>query len=130
MAQLEMFRKAIVSMVDQHSGVSLAELEQSILGTIEADAENLEAGYDAAIDADTSSFMLDDDGVSSIAPLPAHGQHHREDYPTRERATGMSVSAAVASSFKLSPQRLAPRPRASTETAVGSFASLDVDDLE
>ncbi|KAF9983660.1 hypothetical protein BGZ75_004877 [Mortierella antarctica] len=118
MAQLEMFRKAIVSMVDQHSGVSLAELEQSILGTIEADAENLEAGYDAAIDADTSSFMLDDDGMSSIAPLPAHGQHHREDYPTRERAAGMSVSAAVASSFKFSPQRLAPRPRASTETAV------------
>ncbi|KAF9571627.1 hypothetical protein EC968_000367 [Mortierella alpina] len=117
MAQLEMFRKAIVSMVDQHSGVSLAELEQSILGTIEADAENLEAGYDAAIDADTSSFMLDDDGVSSIAPLPAQGQHHREDYPTRERATGVSVSAAVASSFRFSPQRLVSRPRASTETA-------------
>ena len=118
MAQLEMFRKAIVSMVDQHSGVSLAELEQSILGTMEADAENLEAGYDAAIDADTSSFMLDDDGVSSIGPLPAHGQHRREDYPTRERTSGMSVSAAVASTFKLSPQRLAPRPRASTETEV------------
>ncbi|KAF9946984.1 hypothetical protein BGZ70_002933 [Mortierella alpina] len=116
MAQLEMFRKAIVSMVDQHSGVSLAELEQSILGTIEADAENLEAGYDAAIDADTSSFMLDDDAVSSIAPLPAHDQHRREDYPTREGAAG--ISAAVASSFKFSPQRLAPRPRASTETAV------------
>ncbi|CAO3568290.1 unnamed protein product [Mortierella alpina] len=116
MAQLEMFRKAIVSMVDQHSGVSLAELEQSILGTIEADAENLEAGYDAAIDADTSSFMLDDDAVSSIAPLPAHGQHRREDYPTRERVAG--ISAAVASSFRFSPQRLAPRPRASTETAV------------
>ncbi|KAG0202538.1 hypothetical protein BGX28_004985 [Mortierella sp. GBA30] len=123
MAQLETFRKAIVSMVDQHSGVSLAELEQSILGTIEADTENLEAEYEAAIDADTSSFMLDNDGESSVAPLPMHRQNHPEAYPTRQRNPGMS-STTTSMPLNLSPQRTVSRPRASTETTAKRPGSL------
>ncbi|KAF9213015.1 hypothetical protein BGZ59_006014 [Podila verticillata] len=72
MSQLETFRKAIVSMVDQHSGVSLTQLEQSILETIEADAEHVSAEYDVA-DADTSSFILDGDVESSFSPR--HQKH-------------------------------------------------------
>ncbi|KAI1314942.1 hypothetical protein EDD11_001527 [Mortierella claussenii] len=74
MAQLEMFRKAsgdgpiayaIISMVDQHSGVSMSQLEQSIMETIEADTEN----GDKVQDADTSSFMLDDDLAADDASI-------------------------------------------------------------
>ncbi|KAG0084989.1 hypothetical protein BGZ93_006607 [Podila epicladia] len=75
MSQLETFRKAIVSMVDQHSGVSLTQLEQSILETIEADAEHVDAGYDVA-DADTSSFILDGEVESSFSP---HQQKHEKE---------------------------------------------------
>ncbi|KAF9390303.1 hypothetical protein CPC16_005158 [Podila verticillata] len=98
MSQLETFRKAIVSMVDQHSGVSLTQLEQSILETIEADAEHVSAEYDVA-DADTSSFILDGDVESSFSP---RHQKHAKGLESRG-----SNSAPVSTSTS--------RPRAATE---------------
>jgi len=99
-------------MVDQHSGVSLAQLERSILETIEADAES--AG--AAVDADTSSFMLDDDAEPSQAS-PLHQQHfvgHRYPYG-KSVANGSTASLAQ---FKSSPRSAPSRPRASSEVSV------------
>ncbi|KAF8981066.1 hypothetical protein BGZ46_003303 [Entomortierella lignicola] len=108
-------KEAIVSMVDQHSGVSLTQLEQSILETIEADAENGDAGYGAVADADTSSFMLDDDDAeSSSAQLPHQSRFVREDNASREQRIS-NVSASVSTSLKNSPQSISSRPRAFTE---------------
>ncbi|KAF9192407.1 hypothetical protein BGZ50_008538 [Haplosporangium sp. Z 11] len=116
MAQLETFRKAIVSMVDQHSGVSLTQLEQSILETIEAEAENTEMGYEVAADADTSSFMLDDDPEASIERL-IHQRHISGDEQlSKERKSG-ATSAGPSSIFKSSPDVVLSRPRASTEVS-------------
>ncbi|KAF9115666.1 hypothetical protein BGX27_006910, partial [Mortierella sp. AM989] len=113
MAQLEMFRKAIVSMVDQHSGVTLTQLEQSILETIEADAEYGDTGYDAIADADTSSFMLDDDAEPSTAPLFHQSKFVRkENTPREQKLSSTSVTASVLA--KSSPQSASSRPRAST----------------
>ncbi|KAG0262823.1 hypothetical protein BG011_009654 [Mortierella polycephala] len=120
MAQLEIFRKAIVSMVDQHSGVSLTQLEQSILETIEA--ENTEMGYEAAADADTSSFVLDDNPGASIE-RPLHQRHiSGEEQLSRERKSG-ATSAGTSSIFKSSPNLASSRPRASTEVSVKKAGS-------
>jgi hypothetical protein len=99
-------------MVDQHSGVSLKELEQSILETIEADAENAGAGLDTVADADTSSFILDGGTESPQAPYPHQHRSLREDYSMRERKHTSSAAA------KGSPQASSSRPRASTEVSV------------
>ncbi|KAF9330453.1 hypothetical protein BG006_006578 [Podila minutissima] len=99
MSQLETFRKAIVSMVDQHSGVSLTQLEQSILETIEADGEHVDAGYDVA-DADTSSFILDGDVESSFSP---HQQKHDKEPLGSRGLRSAPVSTGTS------------RPRAATE---------------
>ncbi|KAF9152969.1 hypothetical protein BG015_004366 [Linnemannia schmuckeri] len=117
MAQLEVFRKAIVSMVDQHSGVSLAELEQSILETIEADAENTGARLDAVADADTSSFILDGGIESPQAPYPHQHRSLHEDFSMREQKHKSLVIA------KESPQSSSFRPRASTETSSSTLLS-------
>lgn len=101
-----------MSMVDQHSGVSLTELEQSILETIEADAENAGAGPDAVADADTSSFILDGGIESPQAPYPHENRSLREDYSMRERKHTSSATA------KGSPQASSSRPRASTGSSV------------
>ncbi|KAF9404773.1 hypothetical protein BGZ94_003950 [Podila epigama] len=116
LSQLEIFRKvsdplslsenatfkiAIVSMVDQHSGVSLTELEQSILETIEADVEHADTGYDAVGDADTSSFILDGDVESSFSSFHQH-------YPKR---------SPIPKSSKHTVPSSKSRPRASTEVA-------------
>ncbi|KAK3837008.1 MAG: hypothetical protein JOS17DRAFT_427907 [Linnemannia elongata] len=98
-------------MVDQHSGVSLAELEQSILETIEADAENVGAGLDAVADADTSSFILDGGIESPQAPYPHQHRSLREDFSMREQKHS---SLAIT---KGSPKASSSRPRASTETS-------------
>ncbi|KAF9540213.1 hypothetical protein EC957_004572 [Mortierella hygrophila] len=118
MAQLEVFRKAIVSMVDQHSGVSLAELEQSILETIEADAENAGAGLDAVADADTSSFILDGGTESPQALYPHQHRSLHEDFSMREQKHSSSATA------KGSPQAGSSRPRASTETSTKRSGSI------
>ncbi|KAF9122364.1 hypothetical protein BGW39_009789 [Mortierella sp. 14UC] len=116
MAQLEVFRKAIVSMVDQHSGVSLAELEQSILETIEADAENAGAGHDAIADADTSSFILDGGIESPQAPFSHQQRSMRDDFSMRE--------PKYSATAKESPQASSTRPRASTETSSKRSGSI------
>ncbi|KAG0289208.1 hypothetical protein BGZ96_007184 [Linnemannia gamsii] len=118
MAQLEVFRKAIVSMVDQHSGVSLAELEQSILETIEADAENAGAGPDAVADADTSSFILDGGIESPQAPYPHQHRSLHEDYSMQERKHNSSATS------KGSPQTSSSRPRASTGASTKRSGSI------
>ncbi|KAF9345435.1 hypothetical protein BGX26_003128, partial [Mortierella sp. AD094] len=105
---------AIVSMVDQHSGVSLTQLEQSILETIEADAENGETGYGAIADADTSSFMLDDDAEPSSTPPSHQSRFVREENTSREQKIS-NTSATAQTLFKSSPQSASSRPRASTE---------------
>lgn len=99
-------------MVDQHSGVSLTELEQSILETIEADAENAGAGLDAVADADTSSFILDGGTESPQAPYAHQHRSLREEFSMREQKHSSSAAA------KGSPQVSSSRPRASTETSV------------
>lgn len=86
-------------MVDQHSGVSLTQLEQSILETIEADAEHVDAGYDVA-DTDTSSFILDGDVESSFSP---HQQKHDKEPLGSRRLRSAPVSTGTS------------RPRAATE---------------
>ncbi|KAF9359357.1 hypothetical protein BGX34_008417 [Mortierella sp. NVP85] len=105
-------KEAIVSMVDQHSGVSLAQLERSILETIEADAES--AG--AVVDADTSSFILDDDAEpSQVSPLyQQHFVGHRYPYG-KSVANGSTASLAQ---FKSSPRSAPSRPRASSEVSM------------
>ncbi|KAG0274691.1 hypothetical protein BGZ95_009558, partial [Linnemannia exigua] len=118
MAQLEVFRKAIVSMVDQHSGVSLAELEQSILETIEADAENAGVGHDAIADADTSSFILDGGTESPQAPLSHQHRSIHDDFTMREPKHPTSITA------KGSPQTSSSRPRASTEVSSKRSGSI------
>ncbi|KAG0211300.1 hypothetical protein BGX33_004398 [Mortierella sp. NVP41] len=120
MAQLEVFRKAIVSMVDQHSGVSLAQLEQSILDTMEADAENAGAGarHDAVADADTSSFILDGGIESPQAPLPHQQRSIRDDFSIGEQKHS-SLAAA-----RGSPQTGSSRPRASTEVSAKRSGSI------
>ncbi|GJJ78873.1 hypothetical protein EMPS_11232 [Entomortierella parvispora] len=125
MSQLETFRKAIVSMVDQHSGVTLTELEQSILETIEADGENAEAGLAPAADVDTSSFMLDDDadGADTLSPLGVHqarytgGDHHSSHAPRKNSA----------SLFTSNRDSTSTRPRASTETLTKSNKDMSND---
>lgn len=106
-------------MVDQHSGISLTELEQSILETIEADGENAEAGSAPVADADTSSFMLDDDAdeandADTLSPLGARqsrytGVDHHSNHPPRK------ISASL---FTNNRDSTSNRPRASTETSV------------
>lgn len=120
MAQLEVFRKAIVSMVDQHSGVSLTELEQSILETIEADAENAGAGagLEAVADADTSSFILDGGTESPQAPYPHQHRSVREDFSMREQKHSSLTTG------KGSPRASSSRPRASTETSTKRSGSI------
>jgi len=104
-------------MVDQHSGVSLTELEQSILETIEADAEYIGAGNEAA-DADTSSFILDGGTESPQAPLPHQHRSVRDDLSMREQQK--RISSAIG---KGSPQASSSRPRASTEVSVRFFVT-------
>ncbi|KAF9391839.1 hypothetical protein BGX21_011175 [Mortierella sp. AD011] len=115
-------REAIVSMVDQHSGVSLTQLEKSILETIEADAENGETGYGAIADADTSSFMLDDDAEPSGAPLSHQSRLVREDNTSKEQKIG-NTSAMAQTLFKSSLQPASSRPRASTEISTRRLGS-------
>ncbi|KAF8931406.1 hypothetical protein BGZ58_007656 [Dissophora ornata] len=112
----EQSAQAIVSMVDQHSGVSLSQLEQSILETIEADAENGDAGYDTVADADTSSFILDG-GAESIAPLSQQPRFAREDIGLRDQKAANTSTMSILPSFKSSPQSTLSRPRASTEVS-------------
>ncbi|KAF9930501.1 hypothetical protein FBU30_000395 [Linnemannia zychae] len=111
MAQLEVFRKAIVSMVDQHSGVSLAQLERSILETIEADTG---VGMDAVADADTSSFILDG-GNESPQILPQHQRSVRDEFSMREQKP---------TTAKESPQITLSRPRATTEVTTKKSDSI------
>ncbi|KAF9432155.1 hypothetical protein BGZ76_011188 [Entomortierella beljakovae] len=112
MAQLEIFRKAIVTMVDQHSGVSLSQLERSILETIEADVENVDtAGFDAVADADTSSFILDGDVEPIIEQPPHQTRYVRED-----QKTSSNIPTNSSSVFKSSLHPSSSRPRASTES--------------
>ncbi|KAG0361141.1 hypothetical protein BGZ54_009220 [Gamsiella multidivaricata] len=87
-------KEAIVSMVDQHSGVSLTQLELSILETIEADTENADAGYDAIADADTSSFMLDNDTDTSVVPSSRQARYAREEVHSRDQkpSNGSSIN--------------------------------------
>ncbi|KAG0292146.1 hypothetical protein BGZ98_002708 [Dissophora globulifera] len=115
MAQLEMFRKAIVSMVDQHSGVSLTQLEQSILETIGADAENGDTGYDVVADADTSSFMLDDE-PDHLSPLSNQPRFGRENVFSRDGKSESIASTSILGSLKTSTNSTVSRPRASTES--------------
>ncbi|KAF9998733.1 hypothetical protein BGZ79_007604 [Entomortierella chlamydospora] len=115
-------KEAIVSMVDQHSGVSLTQLEKSILETIEADAENGETGYGAIADADTSSFMLDDDTEPSGAPPSHQSRLVREDNMSKEQKIG-NTSATAQTLFKNSLQPASSRPRASTEISTRRLGS-------
>ncbi|KAF9918442.1 hypothetical protein BX616_008773 [Lobosporangium transversale] len=110
MAQLETFRKAIVSMVDQHSGATLTQLERSILETIEADAENGDLGYNAVANGDTSSFILDDN-TEHLPRLTKEDQ-----FIMGQKAS--NVPSAISSTFKSSSLMAASRPRASTESVV------------
>ncbi|KAG0348818.1 p24 complex component [Podila humilis] len=89
---------------DQHSGVSLTELEQSILETIEADTDNVDTGYDPVADADTSSFMLDGEVESSFSSY----------MPKNVKVSSGSKSANVNSSFAANA-----RPRAATAAVEG-----------
>lgn len=97
-------------MVDQHSGVSLTQLEQSILETIEADAEHVGGEYDVA-DADTSSFILDGDVESSFSP---HHQKH-----AKESGSWDLNSAPVSTSMS--------RPRAATEAERSTATSARIE---
>ncbi|KAG0232070.1 hypothetical protein BGX31_005298 [Mortierella sp. GBA43] len=111
MAQLETFRKAIVTMVDQHSGGSLTQLERSILETIEADVEN------AVIDdADTSSFMLDDD-ADQLAASPCLPLHFTTGKRYPQKSTTASSSTVSLALPKSSPSSIPSRPRASSEVS-------------
>lgn len=112
-------------MVDQHSGVSLTELEQSILETIEADAENAGAGagLEAVADADTSSFILDGGTESPQAPYPHQHRSVREDFSMREQKHSSLTTG------KGSPRASSSRPRASTETSVLILYSLPMPTL-
>ncbi|KAG0054168.1 hypothetical protein BGZ83_011864 [Gryganskiella cystojenkinii] len=113
MSQLETFRKAIVSMVDQHSGVSLSALEQSILETIEADGENVDERSVPIADADTSSFMLDeDDDADTLSPLGAR----QARYIGADHLAKQAPKKTSTSTTKGSPQSSYSRPRASTES--------------
>lgn len=108
--------QAIVSMVDQHSGTLLTQLERSIIETIEADVETA----DAIVDIDTSSSMLDDDGEAlSASPSPLLRFVGGKRYPYGKTVANSST-VSLAPPPKSSPHSAPSRPRASSEVSVSS----------